>query len=78
MKDVNGTKKGHKARLGARGREERWGKAARRGAVKAEHERRRWEREERTPQDGPPGKGNGTHISENLITFSPAPPSPMT
>ena len=33
------------------------GKTARRGAVKAGHERRRWGREERTPQDGQRGGG---------------------
>ena len=44
------------ARRGAQDREERWGKAARRGAVKAGHERR-WGREERTPQDGQRGGG---------------------
>ena len=40
------------ARWGVRDREERWGKAVRRGAAKAGHVRRRCGREERAPQDG--------------------------
>ena len=48
------------ARRGAREWEERWGKAAKRGAAKAGHERRRWGREERTPKDGQRGGGRRT------------------